>query len=209
VTGLSRCPWIHSARWASRRCRPSHRQAVHAAVRVPGRTWPLPARDHVRGLRRVSLYSLPIGAITAALIFPITAATGPCDHRLGRPVTGNGSPRPHCLPFAQSRAGRRGRLWHDISPARRRAKGLLPQAWRNINPTKQEQPAGFDNEGPPRVPLVDNPATMYRGRDTAHILRPVWTQIRLHEILSPMRQARNRSSVHPNYATIRILPRLR
>ena len=64
------------------------------------------------------------------------------------------------------------------------------------------------NRGP-RFPILDSQAMVDHGRGTTYILRPVWTQVRLHEILSPLWRTGNGSSIHPQCAATRLLPRLR
>ncbi len=44
------------------------------------------------------------------------------------------------------------------------------QAWRSMDVTEHKPPACSDGEEPPRVLILDGPATMHHGRDTAHIL---------------------------------------
>lgn len=67
------------------------------------------------------------------------------------------------------------------------------------------------NGGQPRpsVTNFDSQAIVHHGRGATYILRPVWTQVRLHEILSPLWRAGNGSSIHSECATPRLLPRLR
>ena len=86
---------------------------------------------------------------------------------------------------------------------------LAPAAKHGCRPFDVQSELASENAGIPVTGQQFRRATVHHGRGTTYILRPVWTQVRLHKILSPMWHAGNGSSIYLERATTRLLSRLR